>query len=221
MADRDAPTELLLVRHGEADSNRDGRFGGWSPVPLTERGRRQAQAAAAELATRAPVAIISSDVARAVETAAPIALALGLEPRLEPGLRERSLGIFDGLAFTEAEARYPEIWRRLVARDPTGLPEGAETAEAVFARVSAAIARICLDHAGQRVVVVSHGLAMFHAFSFVCGLGVPRPEAPVFVLVDNASITHLEHRAAGPGGRAAGDRWRIVTINDTAHLRGL
>lgn len=213
MADRDAPTELLLVRHGEADSNRDGKFGGWSPVPLTERGRRQAAAAAAELATRAPVAVITSDVVRAQETAAPIAAALGLEPRLEPGLRERSLGIFDGLAFTEAEARYPEVWQRLVARDATVLPDGAETADAVYARVSAAIARICEEHAGQRVVVVSHGLAMFHAFCFVCGLGVPRPDAPVFVLVDNASITHLEHRARG--------RWRIVSVNDTAHLRGL
>lgn len=219
MADRDAPTELLLVRHGEADSNRDGRFGGWSPVPLTERGRRQAAAAAAELVTRAPTAVITSDVVRAAETAAPIAAALGVEARPEPGLRERSLGIFDGLAFTEAEARYPELWQRLVARDASVLPDGAEPAEVVFARVSGAIARICADHSGQRVVVVTHGLALFHAFSYVCGLGVPRPDAPVFVLVDNASITHLEHRASRrePGG----DRWRILSINDTAHLRGL
>ena len=59
----------------------------------------------------------------------------------------------------------------------------------------------------------THGLALFHVFSYVCGLGVPRPDASVFVLVDNASITHVQHRA--------GDRWRIRTINDTAHLRGL
>jgi len=217
MADRDAPTELLVVRHGEADSNRDGRFGGWSPVPLTERGQRQAQAAAIELATRAPVAVITSDVVRATQTAAPICAALGLEPRLEPGLRERSLGIFDGLAFTEAEAQHPELWARLIARDPTVLPEGAETAESVYARVREALVRICVEHAGQRVVVVSHGLAMFHALSYVCGLGVPRPDASVFVLVDNASITHLEHRV-NTAGEA---RWRIVTVNDTAHLRGL
>lgn len=214
MSSRDAPTELLLVRHGEADSNRDGRFGGWSPVPLTDRGRKQAAAAATELATRTPAtAIVTSDVVRAAQTAEPIAAALGLTARMEPGLRERSLGVFDGLAFTEAEARFPEIWAKLVARDPTVLPEGAETAEEVYARVSASIARICREHAGERVVVVSHGLAMFHAFCFVCGLGVPRPDAPVFVLVDNASITHLEHRKS--------DRWRIVTVNDTAHLRGI
>lgn len=208
-----APTELLLVRHGEADSNRDGRFGGWSPVPLTERGRAQAARAAAELATRSPTALITSDVVRAVQTAAPIAAALDLEPRLEPGLRERSLGIFDGLSFTEAETQHPAMWQRLVSRDPDAVPEGGETATAVFARVSAAIQRICTDHPGERVVVVTHGLALFHVFSYVCGLGVPRADASVFVLVDNASITHVQHRA--------GDRWRIMTINDTAHLRGL
>ncbi|MBK9029723.1 MAG: hypothetical protein IPL61_00015 [Myxococcales bacterium] len=60
---------------------------------------------------------------------------------------------------------------------------------------------------------MSHGLALFHAFSYVCGLGVPSRDGSVFVLVDNASITHVEHRV--------GDRWRIITLNDTAHLRGL
>lgn len=208
-----APTELLLVRHGEADSNRDGRFGGWSPVPLTDRGRAQAARAAAELVTRQPTALVTSDVVRAVQTAEPIAAALGLEPRLEPGLRERSLGIFDGLSFADAEAQHPAMWQRLVSRDPDAVPDGGETATAVFDRVRAAIDRICTEHAGQRVAVVTHGLALFHVFSYVCGLGVPRPDAAVFVLVDNASITHLQHRA--------GDRWRILTINDTAHLRGL
>ena len=208
-----APTELFLVRHGEADSNRDGRFGGWSPVPLTERGRAQAVRAAAELVTRAPTVLVTSDVVRAVQTAEPIAAALGLEPRLEPGLRERSLGIFDGLSFAEAETQHPEMWKRLVGRDPDAVPEGGETATAVFDRVRTAIDRLCTDHPGQRVCVVTHGLALFHVFSYVCGLGVPSPDASVFVLVDNASITHVQHRA--------GDRWRIMTINDTAHLRGL
>ena len=205
------PTELLLVRHGEADSNRDGRFGGWSPVPLTLRGRWQAERAAAELVRRQPTALVTSDLVRAVETAAPIAAALGLTPRHEPALRDRSLGVFDGLAFTEAEARYPALWQRLRARDPDAIPEGGEAATTVYARVSAAIERICADHAGQRVAVVTHGLALFHAFSYVCGLGPPQPDTRVFVLVDNASISHLEHRP--------GDRWRIVSLNDTAHLR--
>jgi probable phosphoglycerate mutase len=215
----DVRTVLYLVRHGEAESNRGGRIGGWSPAPLTELGQRQAARAAAELAGRQPTRLVTSDIERARQTAQPIAAATGLEPLLEPGLRERSLGVLDGLAFDDARARYPDLWQRMVARDADAVPEGGETADDVYRRVSAAIARLVRDHAGERIAVVTHGLAMFHAFAYVCGLGSPASPLPVFVLVDNASITHVEHRHHP--GPPEGDRWRIVTINDTAHLRDL
>ena len=210
---------LYLVRHGEAESNREGKIGGWSPVPLTELGQRQAARAAAELASRGPTRLITSDVERARQTAAPIAAATGLEPLLEPGLRERSLGDLDGLPYEEARLRHPELWQRMLARDPDAVPPGAEHADVVYARVTAAIARIVRDHAGERIVVVSHGLALYHAFAYICGLGSPALPLPVFVLVDNASITQVEHRVH-PGPPPA-DRWRLVTVNDTGHLRDL
>ena len=203
---------LYLVRHGEAESNRDNRFGGWSPAPLTDLGHRQAMAAAAEMRRRAPTVLVTSDLARARQTAQPISELLGLEPRLEPGLRERSLGVFDGLSFAEAEARYPDMWKSLTSRDPNAVPEGGESADVVFQRVSSSVERILTDHPGERIAVVTHGLALFHVFSFVCGLGAPSHDHPVFVLVDNASITQLERRGA---------HWRIVSINDTAHLRDM
>lgn len=212
MPPSDVRTVLYLVRHGEADSNRDGRFGGWSPAPLTELGHQQAVAAAAELRRRSPTVLVSSDLLRATQTAAPITELCGLEPRLEPGLRERSLGVFDGLSFAEAESRYPDVWQRLMSRDPDAVPEGGETADVVYARVSAAIDRIVADHPGESVAVVTHGLALYHVFSYVCGLGSPSIDHPVFVLVDNASITQIERR---------GGRWRLVTVNDTAHLRDM
>src|SRR5690348_16186936 len=71
-------TTLFWVRHGEADSNRDGRFGGHSPAPLTARGVRQAEAAARALVRVEPTAIISSDLLRATQTAEPIGRAAGL-----------------------------------------------------------------------------------------------------------------------------------------------
>jgi probable phosphoglycerate mutase len=208
----DARTVLYLVRHGEAESNRDNRFGGWSPAPLTDLGHRQAVAAAAEMKRRAPTVLVTSDLTRARQTAEPISALLGLEPRLEPGLRERSLGVFDGLSFTEAEARYPDMWKSLSSRDPNAIPEGGESAEAVFTRVSNSLERILTDHPGERIAVVTHGLALFHAFSYVCRMGPPSHDHPVFVLVDNASITQFERRGA---------HWRIVSINDTAHLRDM
>jgi probable phosphoglycerate mutase len=208
----DARTVLYLVRHGEAVSNRDNRFGGWSPAPLTDLGHQQAVAAANEMRRRAPTKLVTSDLTRARQTAQPMADLLGLEPRLEPGLRERSLGVFDGLSFAEAEAQYPDMWKQLQSRDPNAVPQGGETADTVFTRVANAIERILTDHPGERVAVVTHGLALFHAFSYICRLGPPSHEHPVFVLVDNASITQLEHRGA---------HWRIVSINDTAHLRDM
>src|SRR5215207_4552965 len=113
----DGRTVLFLVRHGESDSNFHGRIGGHSPVPLTERGLRQAALTARALAALRPTAVISSDLVRAQQTAAPIAEVTGHALVLEPGLRERSLGVFDGLAYAEAETRYPEAWKRLMARD--------------------------------------------------------------------------------------------------------
>jgi broad specificity phosphatase PhoE len=215
-ASEGARTTLLLVRHGEAESNAAQRFGGWSPVPLTEKGRRQADAAARELAGRAPTALVSSDIVRAHQTAAPIAVACGLPIVLDARLRERSVGIFDGLAFAEAEARHPEAWKRLLSRDPDLVPEGAETVDQVFARVTAVIDELVATHAGGKVVVVTHGIALFHVFAHLVGLGSPRGHQRVFVLADNASITHVEHRV--DDGRV---HWRIHTVNDTAHLAGV
>jgi len=212
----DARTALYLVRHGEADSNRDLRFGGWSDAALTELGRRQAEAVGRALAGRTPTAIVSSDLVRARQTAEAIALATGLDIELDADLRERSVGVFDGMTFAEAESRYPEAWKRLIARDPDVVPEGAETADQVFERVGRALDRIVEHHAGGRVVVVSHGIALYHAFSHVCGLGSPRGRHRVFVLADNASVTHLEHHAG-----EARTTWRIHTLNETAHLGGL
>jgi probable phosphoglycerate mutase len=211
-------TVLYLVRHGEADSNRNGRIGGWSPAPLTELGHRQAARAAAELVRRGPTVLVASDLERARQTAAPIAAATGLVPRYEPGLRERSLGVLDGLPFDEARTRHPELWQRMLARDVAAIPEGGESHDAVHERITGAIARLVREHPGERIAVVTHGLALYHVFTHLCGLGCPAAAMPVFVLVDNASITHVEHRAY-PSEPL--DRWRIVTVNDTAHLRGL
>jgi 2,3-bisphosphoglycerate-dependent phosphoglycerate mutase len=207
-------TTLLWVRHGEADSNRDGRFGGHAPVPLTELGRRQAERTAKAVVAFAPTALIASDLLRAHQTAEPIAAATGLPLTFDPGLRERSLGILDGLSFVEAEAKHPEIWARLRARDHTLVPEGGESNDQVFARVSGAIDRAVEAHRGGRVVLVSHGLALYHAFAHVCGLGRPGPDHTVFVLVDNCSLTQVEHRTDDAGK----SRWRLLRLNDTAHL---
>ena len=209
----DTATTLFWIRHGEAGNNIELRFGGWSELPLTERGRRQADAVARVVAALAPTAVVSSDLARARETAAAIGRTTGLDVVDDPGLRERSLGAFDGLTFSDAQTRQPELYQRLLARDPDAVPDGGETVSTVFERVSRAIDAIVDAHPGGRVAVVSHGIALYHAFAHVCGLGSP-PVAPrVFTLVDNASLSWVEHRV--------GPRWRIVAWNRIDHLTGI
>jgi 2,3-bisphosphoglycerate-dependent phosphoglycerate mutase len=210
--DTGTETQLALVRHGESEGNSERRFGGHTDTPLTEAGRRQAAAAGAALASPwRPTLIISSDLARAVETAELIAAATGLSVSTTPGLRERGLGRLDGMTFAEVQERHPHLWAGLLRGDPDWrVPQGESMREA-FQRVSSTVEQICQDHPGARIVVVSHAFAIFHAFAHVCGiepwLGVSR----VFVRVKNASITRVT-RLADP------DAWRIDSVNDTAHL---
>ena len=149
-------TILLLVRHGETDWNRDGRWQGHADRPLTDVGRRQAAAAAGALAAAQPTAIYSSDLERARETAAPLAGRTGLVVGVRRALREIDVGSWSGLTRREIEER------RLAgpAERATGTPgwTGGETMEAHASRMLAALTAIVAAHApGDRVCVFTHG----------------------------------------------------------------
>lgn len=204
-------TTLVLVRHGEADNNAQARFGGWSDLPLTARGIRQAAAAGPAVAALHPDVVWSSDLPRAMQTAAWIATATGLAIHARHDLRERSVGELDGMAFVDAEARSPGMLARLRSREPGVLPPGAETVETVFHRVRGAIDAACVQHPGKTVVLVSHGIAIYHALCHVLGLGSPARAQSMFTLVDNASISVVEHHARAP-------HWRLRWVNRVDHL---
>ncbi len=210
-------TTVLLVRHGEATNNRDQRIGGWSDLPLTDLGRAQAAAAGRALAGERFDAIWTSDLPRARATAEAIAAYHALPLVDAPGLRERSLGVLDGLTFAEAKARYPALARGLLDRTTDALPEGGETMAGVFGRVAATVDRVVTEHAGGRVVLVSHGIALYHAFCHVVGLGEPSADHQLFTLVGNASISELAHRRSASGR----DRWHLERWNDATHLVGV
>ena len=148
-------TELLLVRHGETDWNRDGRFQGHADPPLNDTGRSQARALADDLARERIDAIYTSDLARARETAELIAERAGVPFVLEPQLREIDVGEWQGLTRAEIEERFPEglsNWRE----HGHGWERG-ETSEELAGRVLEAIGRIAARHPDERVVVVGHG----------------------------------------------------------------
>lgn len=204
-------TMLALVRHGESLANHERRFGGHGPTPLTERGHTQARVTGRHLADRlAPTAIVSSDLARAQQTADHIAAATGLDVETTPGLRERGLGRLDGLLFEEVRERYPDDWAQLLSRDPDWASPGGESNRAVFERVARAIDDIVARHRGGRVVVVSHGVAIYLAFAHVCGIDPLAIDSRVYINVDNCSITRAARRHEGV--------WRLDALNDAHHL---
>ena len=150
---------LVLARHGETAWNLEQRWQGQTDVELNDSGRAQAAALAVRLAAHGIVRVVASDLSRARETAEIIARSLGVEGvRVDPGLRERGYGVFEGLTRADCEAQHPEEWARYVA-DHRHTPTRAEPDAEVAARMRAAVARAGA-HAGDTrgaVLVVSHG----------------------------------------------------------------
>lgn len=205
-------TTILLVRHGQSTGNVERRFGGHAEVPLTELGCAQAERLGSALGPLGPTALITSDLGRARQTAEAIAAATGVAPTVDPRWRERSLGQLDGMRFSEVRAGYPELWKRLAARDPTLVPPGGESAADVASRLSQALAHALSAHTGGTVVVVSHAIAIHFALATACRLAEPAPGSGVFFHVDNASVSHL---------RITGAHVRVERLNDVRHLAGL
>jgi broad specificity phosphatase PhoE len=151
-------TALLLVRHGETDWNADGRLQGHTDRPLSDYGRRQARVLAAELEGEELQAIYSSDLARARETAEIVGERLGLPVVLDPDLREKDWGTWEGLTAVERD-------RVEFVGEPT---------EAHQERILGALRRISERHPGEgRVLVVTHGGSMRRVQAAAMGMAMP------------------------------------------------
>jgi ribonuclease H / adenosylcobalamin/alpha-ribazole phosphatase len=153
---RGTATRLLLLRHGQTELSVQRRYSGRGNPPLTELGRHQADAAARYLGARGGIAaVISSPLQRCHDTATAAAKRLGLDVIVDDDLIETDFGAWEGLTFTEAAERDPELHRRWL-RDTSTEPPGGESFDAVNQRVSRARDRVVADHAGSTVLVVSH-----------------------------------------------------------------
>ena len=191
-------TTMLLARHGETDWNRARRWQGHADRPLTERGRAQATELAERIADIALDMVYSSDLRRARDTAQVVAESQGLELVHLPELREVNVGSWESLTRDEAEARFPEGFRRWLAGG-TGWDNG-ETYPQMSKRVLAAVDRIAADHEGGRVLIVSHGGPIRAIHGAALGMDVEayrriRPVEPnarlSAVCVEHGSLTEL------------------------------
>ena len=150
--------QLFLARHGETAWNLERRWQGHTDIPLSARGREQAAALAARLHGRGIGHVRSSDLKRARETAEIVAAALGIpEVGIDPRLRERSFGAFEGLTAEECAARYPDIWTQY-QEDRRVMPPGAEPHDEVVRRLTRAVEEaLALPTNGESVLLVGHG----------------------------------------------------------------
>jgi broad specificity phosphatase PhoE len=150
-------TALLLVRHGETDWNADGRLQGHTDRPLSDFGRRQARQLAEDLAEEKLDAIYASDLSRARETAEIVGARLGLAVVIDPDLREKDWGTWEGLTPIE--------------RDRVEFV--GESTKAHQERMLAALRRIADRHPGGRVLVVTHGGSMRRVQAVALGIAPP------------------------------------------------
>ncbi|WP_375754436.1 histidine phosphatase family protein [Corallococcus exercitus] len=202
-------TEFILLRHGETEWNALGRLQGHLNSSLSREGLRQAEALAARLATLPFQALYSSDLDRAVQTAARIAARTGHDVQRDARLRERGLGILEGLTRAQAGERHPEVFSAYAeGHADYVVPEGESASQRLR------LALHCLEelgarHAEARVVVVTHG-GVLSALLRHC-LGIPSA-APRAFSVLNAGWNQFDLHAGA---------LRLVTWGDVSHLRAL
>lgn len=201
-------SRLLLLRHGETDSNVEGRTQGRRDVPLNDRGRRQADAVVDMIRAHDPVAAYSSPSARAQATLAPTAKELGLTVITDERLSELDQGELDGLTISEMRGRYSEFLEQWGGDGVANarMPGGESMADAQQ-RMVAAAESIAGEHSGASVILVSHNLALG---ALLChALDVPLSSFRRFRR-NLASLSIVDVHEAG--------QFVVVTLNDQCHL---
>ena len=184
---------LILLRHGRTSWNDTGRAQGHADISLDEVGRAQAVAVAPYLASLDLVAIWTSDLARARETADIIGRAANLQVKSDQRFREYDVGERQGLTIPEAAARFPALGEKWeMGNPPPGVP-GAETYADVAARIVAAC-REALDSlgAGETGLVVTHGACLKVALAGLFGWTATDAEA--LRGMENCHIATVEER---------------------------
>ena len=152
---------IWLLRHAESRWNAEGRWQGHGDPPLSPSGRRAAAARAVEVVARVsrsgrPVRLFSSDLQRAVETAAFVAARLGQQPTRLRALREIDVGSWSGLTRAEIAIRDPEGLRAFDAEDPEARAGGGESRREARARVLRAVGSLALRHPETDLLLVVH-----------------------------------------------------------------
>jgi probable phosphoglycerate mutase len=202
-------TDLIFIRHGETDWNRQLRFQGQIDVPLNSTGHEQAQRLAQALADERFDLLISSDLQRAVQTAVPLRHLHAPPLQARSALREQSFGVLEGLDVPAIQARHPQLWAQWLRHDADfALPQGESTRQ-FHTRVVSAVRELATAHGGKTLLLITHGGVLDMLWRTVHGLPLHGARA---CDIPNTGINRLRWR---------GGTLDIVCWAEDAHLAGL
>lgn len=200
-------SRLVLIRTGETDWNKQGRWQGWVANPLNDHGRQQVQALANYVRHIGMGVLYASDLRRAVETAEHLTAKLDFDAVLDSRWRERDIGRWQGMTLDEIRAWYPDEFQALQA-DPYGFRvPGGESRADVQRRVRFALDDALALESVETVGVITHSTAIRALLDAL----VPGHSLSG-VVIGNSSVTTLARD---------GSIWHLVAANDLAHLEGL
>ncbi|EOM76421.1 histidine phosphatase family protein [Rhodococcus rhodnii] len=216
----DRVRRLILLRHGQTEYNAGNRMQGQLDTDLSAKGRDQAKAAGEAMAARAPLAIVSSDLRRAYDTAVAVADAVGLPVETDERLRETHLGDWQDLTHTDVDARWPGAriaWRADAEAAPPGGESRLDAARRSRAVVDDQLASRTQWGAGERpgapLLLVAHGGVIAALTASLLDLPVDR--WPVLGGLGNTSWVQLAAHGDGPD-----PHWRLDVWNASADVAG-
>ncbi len=199
---------IYLVRHGETEWNTTMRYQGHTDIPLSDKGRQQAQLLGKRLTHENFGGFFASDLKRAYETAEIISHSHGLEIETLPALRELNFGLWEGLSVKEINESFPvevkQWWEKpLLTRIP-----GGETLNEMIARTVAAVKQIVERHSGDNIVIVSHGGVIRSIVGTVLGMDLNKYWR---LRLDNACLNIIDF--------PEWDKGILMLFNDCSHLK--
>ena len=200
------PTRLLFIRHAQTEWNIQRRFQGHGDSPITEEGQEQLQRLKSRLAGLEFDVVYSSDLRRTMETSKMLS---GKQRVEEPRLRERGVGILEGLNLEQIMAEYSEAFRAFRSGDKDHQIEGGESLQIALNRAWTFLEEMPEKHPGAELAAVSHAGLIRLICKQILGLAL---DAPNFFQIPNTSLTQL---VFSPKDRS----WSLEYLADTTHLQ--
>jgi probable phosphoglycerate mutase len=204
--EQSSPTRLLLIRHAQTEWNIQRRFQGHGDSPITEEGQEQLQRLKSRLAGLEFDVVYSSDLRRTIETSQMLS---GKQRVEEPRLRERGVGILEGLNLEQIMVEHAEAFRAFRSGDKDHQIEGGESLQIALNRAWTFLEEMPEKHPGAELAAVSHAGLIRLICKQILGLAL---DAPNFFQIPNTSLTQL---VFSPKDRS----WSLECLADTTHLQ--